>query len=230
MAKKSKHIILEFNEYSDVPGLGIQQSAINPAQDPSISMGAYTTYRNNVNGAIARIDAVMRQIRSQSAFANVLSHISVQDIDIKDLRIVRILKSQDFDYIAHITFMLNDEEFWGTVSNLNTATPVVKSECTVRFDNPYKPEWGIRFRGIILESILNWLSPNRGEYVCLAEKIKCYDKIEGREFYIRKKQRINVLRVDGCVIEIQYKDKSYKLIDDEYIYFNYRFEMIDENQ
>ena len=80
----------------------------------------------------------------------------------------------------------------------------------------------------IIKTIKKWLKPEPGIYKLLNDDIICYSIETGKQLKMDKGIEVEVVRAYDDKIIIKYESDRYNLVGDNYIYFNWWFEKIDE--
>ena len=150
----------------------------------------------------------------------------MDDQDITSLKVLRIIKSNN-SYDAFISFIVDDYEYFGKITDLIGMDTDLKSEIFKDYDLYQPKEWVIKIKGTIIKYIRNWVKIKPGHYKCLVDSVICNDNLTGERLIIDKNKKIEVEYTSSTKIKIQYKGKKYDITNDGYVYFNYWFEKID---
>lgn len=221
-------LILEFSEFNLQR---MNSDSVRPSihvDDPQLSTNAFDKHQSSIRSALARINGILFNIKGSSSYNKLKSSLSISDQDIQSLKILRILKSDSINYDVYVTFFIKDEEYWGKISNILSKNPNFKSEVFKERSLIQTKEWEIKIKGLIIQTIKKWLSPDISKYSVLNSDIICYSIIDGSTLYLKKNQIIDVVNVYYDRIIFDYRGNQYSLSGDNYIYFNWWFEKIKE--
>ena len=152
------------------------------------------------------------------------------DIDqcIQSMKILRIVKSNNINYDAYISFVIDDYEYWGVVEDLMSLSPELTSEVFKDFDLYQSKEWVIKIKGLIIKTIKTWLKPEPGSYKLLNDEVICYSTETGKQLRMEKGIEVEVVRAHDSKIIIKHDSDYYNLVGDNYVYFNWWFEKLDK--
>ncbi len=229
----------EFNQYQ----LGID--VVNPlgagygfSIDPSLSIygtdqdSPYVDYYRRTGGAIARLSAISKNTtNSLDQVFNPSKDIFLNDIDnFTDFKILRIFRNNSLHLDVYISFMFNNEEYFGVYKNFNGITkPRLTSELFNNKNFPYMDrEYYLKLSNYIYKKLENWFKPKKGLYKTLKDECELKNKM-GEKISIKKDMTVNVLgssiNKDGKpYILFEINNKEYRLTDNDYFFFNYWFE------
>lgn len=216
MKDNKNKIILEFNS-SDINS--------RPAIDYSVSFRQTINDRDvKIANQINMLNSLSNKVKGTDSYSNIIRSITLSDIDIEKLTILRIFENTISEYNIYITFIINGSEYWGVINNILSPNPELKCELFKKDNKPN--EWNIRIKGKIINFVLNWLIPEKGEYETLVD-YNCYSKMSGQYVKIKKGSIINVKRTYANEIFIEYNDETYIIKSRFFIYFNYWTKKID---
>jgi hypothetical protein len=139
------------------------------------------------------------------------------------MKILRIIKSNEMNYDAYISFVIGENEYYGVINDLLSKMPTVQSEVFKDIDLIQTKEWVIRTKGLITKTVKKWLKPEKGTYVLLNDKLICYDTKTGKMTELQKDDEIQVINSNDAQILINYNDDQYILVNDNFVYFNWWF-------
>jgi hypothetical protein len=225
MESKKWHLIKEFSEFnyqrmnSDNAIPGVQ------ADNPQLSINAFDKHQDVIRQAISRLGDISNSMHGSNSYRLLKSKLSLEDQEIKKLKIIRILKSEGFNYDAYITFIVGEEEYWGVIKNILT-NPELKSEIFKDFDLIQTQEWIIKLKGTIIKVIKNWMKPQFGKFKLIGDEINCYSSETGKLLKLPPESEIEVLKSYDNQIIFKYGNDQYSLKGDNFVYFNWRFEEI----
>lgn len=225
MESKKWRLIKEFSEFnnqrlntdSGIPGI--------QADNPQLSLNAFDKHQDMIRQAMSRLGDITHSMYGSNSYRSLRSKLSLENQEIKELKIIRILKSEGFNYNVYITFLIGDHEYWGVIKNMLT-NPELKSEVFKDFDLVQSQEWIIRIKGLIIKTIKNWLKPQFGKFRLIGDEINCYSNETGKMLKLPPNSEIEILKSYDTQIIFKYGNDQYSLKGDNFIYFNWRFEEI----
>lgn len=224
-----KHkLILEFTEFN-IQRLNADTSAgsIGGVDDPSLSLNAFDKHSDAIRQAMSRINDILYNLSGTSAYANLRSKLALENQDIQKLKILRIVKSNNIHYNVYITFIIDNYEYWGVINDIMSRTPEFTSEVFKDYDLLQNKEWIIKTKGLIIKTIKTWLKPEPGLYKLINDDLYCYSTETGKQLKMEKGIEIELIRAHTDKIIIKYESDYYNLINDNYVYFNWWFEKIE---
>jgi hypothetical protein len=143
------------------------------------------------------------------------------------MKIIRISKSNNINYDVYISFVIGEEEYWGVIKNIMNNSEFT-SEVFKDFDLYQTKEWVIKTKGLIIKTIKAWLKPEPGMYKLLNDEIICYSTESGKQLKMEKGIEIELIRSHNDKIIVKHESDYYNLVGDNYIYFNWWFEKIED--
>ena len=226
--KKRNKLILEFTEFN-LQRFGAETSAgsISGVDDPQLSVNAFDKNQDAIRQAMARINDIMYKLSGSNAYAQLRGKLALEDQDIKSMKVLRIIKTNNIFYDIYLSFVIGDKEYWGVISDIMSDKPEFESEVFKDYDLYQAKEWIIKIRGLITKTIKEWLKPEPGNYKLLNDEIICYSVETGKQLIMDKGLEIEVVRSHSDKIIIRYDSDTYNLVGDNYIYFNWWFEKVD---
>ncbi len=225
MESKKWYLIKEFSEFnyqrlnSDNAIPGVQ------ADNPQLSINAFDKHQDMIRQAVSRIGDISNSMYGSNSYRLLKSKLSLEDQEVKKLKIIRILKSEGFNYDAYITFIVGEDEYWGVIKNILT-NPELKSEIFKDFDLIQTQEWIIKLKGTIIKVVKNWMKPQFGKFKLIGDEINCYSSETGKLLKLPSESEIEVLKSYDNQIIFKYGNDQYSLKGDNFVYFNWRFEEI----
>lgn len=226
--KRKNKLILEFTEFNlQRMNPDSAQSSIH-VDDPSLSTNAFDKHADAIRQAMSRINDILYNLAGTSAYRNLRSKLALEHQDIQKMKILRIVKSNNIYYDVYITFVIDDYEYWGVIENIMTPNPEFTSEVFKDFDLYQSKEWVIKIKGLVIKTIKTWLRPEPGVYRLLNDELYCYSTETGKQLRMEKGIEIELIRAHDNKIIVKYESDYYNLVGDNYIYFNWWFEKIEE--
>lgn len=225
--KRKNKLILEFTEfnlqrYNDTS----VQSSVH-VDDPQLSINAFDKHQDAIRSAMVRINDIMHKLSDTNAYKTLRGKVAMEHQDLKNLRILRIVKV-DIRYNVYLEFIIGEDVYWGVVEDILGQNPTFKSEVFRDYDLYQAKEWIIKTKGLIIKTIKLWLKPEPGIYKLLEEEIICYSIETGKQLRMTKGIEIELIRAHSDRMIISYKGDDYNLVGDNYIYFNWWFEKIED--
>jgi hypothetical protein len=176
---------------------------------------------------MGRINDILYNLSGTSAYKNLRSRLALEHQDIQSIKILRIVKNEIY-YDAYITFKIDDYEYWGVIENVMNANPELTSEVFKDYDLYQSKEWVIKIKGLVVKTIKTWLKPEPGIYRLLNDEIICYSTETGKQLKMDKGIEIELIRSHSDKIIIKHESDYYNLVGDNYVYFNWWFEKIED--
>lgn len=196
--------------------------------DPSLSTNAFDKHEDRIRQSMSRVNDIMFNLKGTNAYKALRSKLALEHQDIQSLKVLRIVKSTSLLYDVYVSFRIEGEEYWGVIENILADSPKLKSEVFKDYDLYQPKEWVIKITGLIIKTIKTWLKPEPGIYKLLNDDIICYSIETGKQLKMNKGIEIELVRAYDDKIIIKYESDRYNLVGDNYIYFNWWFEKIDE--
>lgn len=221
--KRRNHLILEFTEFNAQRlNPDSAQMAVH-VDDPQLSVNAFDKHEDAIRAGISKVNSILHSLANTSAFRSLKSKLALENQKIESMKILRIIKSNEMNYDAYISFVIGENEYYGVINDLLSKMPTVQSEVFKDIDLIQTKEWVIRTRGLITKTVKKWLKPEKGTYVLLNDKLICYDTKTGKMAELQKDDEIQVINSNDAQILIQYNDDQYILVNDNFVYFNWWF-------
>jgi hypothetical protein len=174
---------------------------------------------------MSRIDDIMGKLVGSSDYSKLRSKLSLEEQDIKSLKIIRIVKNS-IKYDVYISFIISDDEYWGVIEDVMSKYPDLKSEVFKDSDLIQAKEWTIKIKGLLIKIVKEWLKPEPGKYKLLKDEMICYSVETGKQLIMDKGLEIEVVRSHSDRIIVKYNNDKYNLVGDDYVYFNWWFEKL----
>jgi hypothetical protein len=227
--KRKNKLILEFTEFNmQRMNPDSAAGAIGGVDDPSLSTNAFDKHADAIRQAMSRVNDILYNLAGTSAYKNLRSKLGLESQDIQKMKILRIVKSNSIFYDAYITFVIDDYEYWGVIENVMSPNPEFTSEVFKDFDLYQSKEWIIKIKGLIIKTIKSWLKPEPGMYKLLNDELYCYSTETGKQLRMEKGIEIELIRAHDNKMVVKYETDYYNLVGDNYVYFNWWFEKIED--
>jgi hypothetical protein len=226
--KKRNKLILEFTEFN-VMRMN-QDTAVNPisgVDNPSLSINAFDKHQDAIRQSMSRINDIMHGLKGTTAYKSLRSKLALENQDIKDITIQRIVKS-NVDYDIYLKLRIGEEEYWGIIEDITGLNTTFTSELFKDFDLYQPKEWIIKTKGLVIKTIKTWLKPKPGTYRLQNDDVNCYSVETGKQLKMSKGIEVELIRSHENKIIIRYDNDVYNLVGDNYIYFNWWFEKVEE--
>ena len=207
-------------------------SAIQPistTDDRNLSLNAFDKHQDSIRLALARVNDIMHNLSGTSTYAALRGKLALENQDIQSMKILRIVKSTStISYDVYISFVIADFEYWGTINNIMSPDAELKSEVFNDYDLYQAKEWVIKIKGLIIKTIRAWLKPEPGNYRLLNNEVICYSTETGKQLKMEKGIEIELVRSHDNKIIIKHDSDYYNLVGDNYIFFNWWFEKLED--
>ena len=226
--KRQNKLILEFTEFNLQRFNADSAQASVHVDDPSLSTNAFDKHEDRIRQSMSRVNDIMFNLKGTNAYKALRSKLALEHQDIQSLKVLRIVKSTSLLYDVYVSFRIEGEEYWGVIENILADSPKLKSEVFKDYDLYQPKEWVIKITGLIIKTIKTWLKPEPGIYKLLNDDIICYSIETGKQLKMDKGIEVELVRSYDDKIVIKYESDRYNLVGDNYIYFNWWFEKIDE--
>lgn len=226
--KRQNKLILEFTEFNLQRFNSDSVQASTHVDDPSLSTNAFDKHEDRIRQSMSRVNDIMFNLKGTNAYKALRSKLALEHQDIESLKVLRIVKSTSLLYDVYVSFRIDGEEYWGVIENILAESPKLKSEVFKDYDLYQPKEWVIKITGLIIKTIKTWLKPEPGVYKLLNDDIICYSIETGKQLKMNKGIEIELIRSYNDKIIIKYESDRYNLVGDNYIYFNWWFEKLEE--
>lgn len=234
----------EFNQYQfGIEPMGTQggggQYAF--AQDPSSSYynyqdSPYTDFYARQSGLVANLNNIVKNVRGQSNLIYKDSNPFLEDISLfKNIKILRIFENNNLKLDVFISFDYNNSEYFGAFRNFNSyARPKFESELFYEPEYQYRfdPEYKLKLGNFFFKKFEKWFIPDKGFYRNLKPDNRVKDNM-GKLYEMQSEQVVEVLGYNMtsdnkpyAIIKVQ--DKTYHVEGNDYYYFKWRFEKLNE--
>lgn len=225
MERRNK-LILEFTEFNLQRMNPDSARASIHVDDPQLSINAFDKHQDAIRQAMSRINDILYNLKGTSSYSALRSKLGLEDQDIQEIKIQRILKVNNISYDVYLTTKIDGEEYWGKIINVLEREPKFTSEIFKDFDLLQPKEWIIKTKGLVIKTIKSWLKPEPGKYKLLNDEVICYSVDTGKQLRMNKGIEIELVRSYDDKIIVKSENDYYNLVGDNYIYFNWWFEKI----
>ena len=225
---KRPKLIREFTEFN------LQRfnpDAVQPAmwvQNPELSIDAFDKHQDMIRQALSRIGDIHKSLGGSAAYKNLKSRLSLDDQNVQSLKIIRITRNANFTYDVYISFNIDEEEYWGVIKDILGNAQVI-SEVFTDTSLIQTHIWVKRLKGFLIKTIQTFLKPQTGKFKLLRDHVICYSSLDGKMMKIKQGAEVEVLKSYNDRIHISYEGDQYVLRNENFIYFNWWFEKLDQN-
>lgn len=238
-----QQMLTESSEFVDMQ-MGMNPNPLGPgygfAQDPTMSLysddsSPYVDNFARVGQMVNDLSRVMKNLMNDMS-ADIKQHkvdYFLEDIEeFKNLKILRIFKNNELSLDIYISFELHDEEFYGVFRKYNGITkPRLKTDLFTDQRFGYiDTEYFLKMTNYLYKILYNWFIPIVGEYKVL-QKYTIKDSMGNN-----KTLKVgNVFKLKGynedngkLYLILKYKEDIYTINDNDFYFFNYWNEKINE--
>ncbi len=226
--KRRNKLILEFTEFNLQRMNPDSVQASMHVDDPQLSTNAFDKHQDAIRAAMSRVNDILNSLSGSDAYKSLRGRLALEDQDITSMKILRIVKANSINYDVYVSFVIAGEEYWGVIDNILTPDADLTSEVFKDYDLYQAKEWVIKIKGLIIKTVRKWLKPEPGIYKLLNDEIICYSTETGKQLRMEKGIEIELVRAYDNKINIRVDSDTYSLVGDNYIYFNWWFEKIEE--
>jgi hypothetical protein len=224
--KRRNKLILEFTEFNLQRFNADSTQASTHVNDPSLSIDAFDKHQDAIRMAMSRINDILMNLKGTTAYSQLRSKLALESQDIQSIKIQKVVKNQ-IKYDVYLSVTIDGEEYWSVIEDI-MGNPELTSEIFKDFDLIQTKEWVIKTKGLIIKTVLEWLKPEPGTYKLLNNEVICYSVDTGRQLKMEQGIEIELIRTHPDKIIIKYDSNYYNLVGDNYIYFNWWFEKIED--
>ena len=194
--------------------------------DPALSTNAFDKHQDKIRQAMSRIGDILKNLSGTNVYKNLRGRLALENQDIQSMKILRIVKVDSINYDAYVSFFIDGEEYWGVVNNILSPNADFKSEVFKDRGLLQAKEWVIKIKGLVKNTIKEWLKPEPGAYRLLNDEVICYSTETGKQLRMQRGIEVELVRSHSDRIIIKHGSDYYNLVGDNYIYFNWWFERI----
>jgi hypothetical protein len=220
-------LILEFSEFN-AQRLNPDSAQMSVHVDnPQLSINAFDKHEDSIRTGVSRINNILHSLSNTSSFRALKSKLALEDQQIKSLKILRIVNSDNVNWDFYISFVIGEEEYHGVIKKLTSRNPEIYSEVFKDTDLIQTKEWVIRLKGLIIKTLKKWLRPEIGNYRLVNTEVICYSIDLGKMVTLKKGVEVEVTKTFENKIIIKYQNDYLNIVGNNFIYFNYWFEKLD---
>ena len=159
--KYKQFLLLETSEFSLQRFNSDSVQVSTHVDDPNLSLNAFDKHQDAIRSALSRVNDIMNKLSGTEAYSKLRSKLALENQDIKSLKIIRIVKDGIY-YDVYVSFIIDEEEYWGVVKNIIGLNSEFKSEVFKDYDLLQNKEWVIKIKGLVIKTIKEWLKPEPG--------------------------------------------------------------------
>lgn len=229
MAYIKKYNEFLINEMTEFNAMRLNPDSTQMAvhvDNPSLSINAFDKHEDAIRAGMSKINNILNSLSNTSSYRALKSKFALEQQNLSSLKVLRIVNRDSSRYDAFVSFVIDEEEYFGQIIDLTAQNPRFKSEVFKDSDLIQSKEWIIKTQGLIIKLVKMWLYPEKGKWRVLNEQIICYSTETGKESILKKGVEIEVIRSFDNKIVILFENQYYNLINDNFVYFNYWFEKI----
>ena len=189
-------------------------------QNPELSIDAHDKHLDKIRVALSQIGDIHKSMSGTSAYRNLKSKLSLEEQDVKSLRIIRIVKNSNFTYDTYISFSISEDEYWGVIKD-TLKSPKVISEVFQDEALIQTEIWVKRLEGFLIKSVQSFLKPQSGFFKQVKDEVTCYSSNDGKMMTLKEGVEIEILKSYNDVIHIKYDGEQYTLKGDNHVYQDY---------
>jgi hypothetical protein len=223
---KRNKLILEFTEFNS--------QRLNPdstqmsvhVDNPSLSINAFDKHEDGLRAGMSKINNILNSLSNTASFRSLKSKFSLEEQNLTSLKVLRIVSRDSVRWDAYVSFIIDESEYYGEISDILSEIPSFKSEVFKDSDLVQTKEWLIKTKGLIIKLVKLWLYPEKGKYKLINPQLICYSRETGKMAVITSGAEIEVIKAFDNKIVISYMNEYYNLINDNFVYFNYWFEKV----
>ena len=161
---KRNKLILEFTEFNaNRMNPDSAQMAVN-VDNPQLSINAFDKHEDGIRAGISRINNILHSLSNTASFRALKSKFSLEQQQIQKLKVLRIVSADNVNYDVYLSFVIDEQEYFGLIENILSSNSTFKSEVFKDFDLVQSKEWVIRTKGLIIKTVKKWLQPEEGKY------------------------------------------------------------------
>ena len=211
------------------------------AQDPHMSYNGYqdspySDFYARQSGLVANLNSIMKGIRTQSDLIYKDSNPFLEDINLfKNIKILRMFENNNLKLDIFLSFKYDENEYFGAFKNFNAmAKPRFESELFFEPEYQYRfnPEYKLKLGNFFYKKLEKWFIPEKGFYKNLKPDNRIKDTM-GKLYEMKSDQVLEVLGYNMSAdnrpyVIIKYKGETYHVESNDYYFFKWRFEKLNE--
>ena len=190
--------------------------------NPQLSINAFDKHQDIIRQATSKLNGLLQSMANSPQFNQLKSKLSLESQDIKSMKVIRIVRN-GIKYDVYISFVIDEETYWGVIEDILDKSPNVKSEVFKNTGLILTPEWVIKTKGSMIKIIKKWLTPENGKYRLVSDDVYYTNVKTGKMLEISKDTEVEVIRSYDNKVVITHDNEYYDLTGDNYVYFNYWF-------
>lgn len=225
--KRRNKLILEFTEFNIQRFNPDSVQASVHVDDPKLSIDAFDKHQDKIRAAMGRINDILMNVKGTTLYSQLRGKLALEHQDIQSMKILKVVKNQ-INYDVYLTTTIDDVEYWGVVENVLGLNPEFTSEIFKDYDLYQPKEWIIKIKGLVIKTVKEWLKPEPGIYKLLNDEVICYSTDTGKQLKMEQGIEIELIRAHSDRLIIKHESDYYNLIGDNFIYFNWWFEKIED--
>jgi hypothetical protein len=191
--------------------------------NPQLSVNAFDKHQSAIQAASSKLNSIMATLSNSSAFSQLKSKLFLDSQKINSMKVLRIAKDNEIKYDFYLEIYIGDTGYYGIMKDMTGIQPKFTCEAFKDTDLVLTREWIIKTKGLVEKILKNWLEPEIGNYICIAEDVSANNMTTGNLSKITKDTEIEVKTTLDNKILIKHENDFYSLQNDSFIYFNYWF-------
>ena len=223
---KRNKLILEFSEFNAMRLNPDSTQMSVHVDNPQLSVNAFDRHEDGIRAGLSKINNILNSLSNISSFRSLKSKFSLEEQNLTSLKVLRISNRDSVRYDIFVSFIIDDEEYFGQIFDILSTNPTFKSEVFKDSTLVQTKEWVIKIKGLIIKLVKMWLNPEKGKYKLINDRVICYSIETGKMCLLSQGAEVEVVRSFDNKIVISYQNEYYNLINDNYVYFNYWFEKV----
>ena len=194
--------------------------------NPGLSINAFDKHEDAIRAGLTKINNILNSLSNTSSYRALKSKFALEEQNITSLKVLRIINKDNARYDCYISFVIDEEEYFGQIQDVLAQNPSFKSEVFKDSDLIQTKEWIIKIQGLLIKLVKMWLYPEKGKWKLINNQVTCYSNETGKELILQKGVEVEVVRSFENKIVILYNNQYYNITNDNFVYFNYWFEKI----
>jgi len=209
---------------------------------PRMSQGNYqdspfSDFYARQSGLVNNLNQMMKGLRVQNGMIYKNSNPFLEDIGLyKNIKILRIFENNTLKLDVYLSFDYDGTEFFGVFKNFNgISKPKFESELYYDPENQYRfdSEYRLKLGNFFYKKLEKWFIPSKGFYKNHKNENRVKDSM-GQLFEMKDNQVVEVLGYNMTpdnrpYIMLKYRENTYHVEGNDYYYFKWRFEKLNDN-